>query len=134
MGLHQTLVVTAMPNILLRATRVASILFLLSTIGAAQSHDRKNIILFLVDDLGWQDTEVPFFVKKTPFNRIYRTPALARLASRATLFTDAYAASCVCTPTRISIMTGQNPARHHVTNWILRENVEIGRASCRERV
>ena len=80
-----------------------------------------NMILFLVDDLGWQDTSVPFHADTTQFNRIYRTPNMERLASEGMQFTSAYAA-CVCSPTRISLMTGMNAARHRVTNWTLRKD------------
>lgn len=85
---------------------------------AAPSRQRPNIILFLVDDMGWQDTSVPFWEKETPFNRHYRTPNMERLARQGVCFTQAYAHT-VCSPTRTSIMTGWNPARHHVTNWTL---------------
>ncbi len=80
-----------------------------------------NIILFLVDDLGWQDTSLPFYTDTTHFNKIYRTPNMERLASEGIKFTNAYATS-VCSPTRISIMTGMNAARHRVTNWTLNLN------------
>jgi arylsulfatase A-like enzyme len=80
-----------------------------------------NIILFLVDDMGWQDTSVPFYQDPTPFNRLYNTPAMERLASEGMKFTQAYASS-VCSPTRISLMTGMNAARHRVTNWTLWKN------------
>ena len=79
---------------------------------------RPNIMFFLVDDMGWQDTSVPFHTAPTPFNRHYRTPNMERLARQGIKFTQAYAAS-VCSPTRTSIMTGLNAARHHVTNWTL---------------
>lgn len=79
---------------------------------------RPNILVFLVDDMGWQDTSVPFHREITPFNRHYRTPAMERLARQGVRFTHAYS-HAVCSPTRTSIMTGQNPARHHVTNWTL---------------
>ncbi len=75
-----------------------------------------NIIVFLVDDMGWQDTSVPFWDKETPFNRRYQTPNMERLASEGMKFTQAYATP-VCTPTRVSLMTGMNAARHRVTNW-----------------
>ena len=82
---------------------------------------RPNIVLFLVDDMGWQDTSVPFAKDETPLNRRYRTPNMERLASQGMIFTQAYACS-VCSPTRVSLMTGLNAARHRVTNWTLRRN------------
>jgi len=42
---------------------------------------RPNIILFMVDDMGWQDTSLPFCEEKTPLNRRYHTPNMERLAS-----------------------------------------------------
>ncbi|MDG5798901.1 sulfatase [Marinilabiliaceae bacterium ANBcel2] len=86
-----------------------------------------NIVMFLVDDLGWQDTSVPFWYKKTHFNKLYETPAMERLAQEGVKFTNAYAAS-VCSPTRVSILTGKNPARHRVTNWTLFENESTDRS------
>lgn len=77
-----------------------------------------NIILFLVDDMGWQDTSVPFWEQPTPANTHFRTPNMERLARQGVTFTHARAHP-VCTPTRVSIMTGKSPVRHHVTNWIL---------------
>jgi arylsulfatase A-like enzyme len=88
----------------------------------AAAPERPNIILFLVDDLGWQDTSQPFHLERTPFNDRYRTPHIERLARQGMMFTNAYAASPVCTPTRTSIMTGRNPARTHITNWTLRND------------
>jgi len=83
--------------------------------------ERPNIVLFLVDDMGWQDTSVPFHTETTEFNRRYRTPNMERLAARGMKFTQAYACA-VCSPSRISLMTGLNAARHRVTNWTLRKN------------
>jgi arylsulfatase A-like enzyme len=77
---------------------------------------RPNIIVFMVDDMGWQDTSVPFYKEVTPLNKRYRTPNMERLAQRGVKFTNAYAAS-VCTPTRVSMITGMSTARHKVTNW-----------------
>lgn len=82
---------------------------------------RPNIILFLVDDMGWQDTSVPFHTARTPLNDKFRTPAMERLAATGVKFTQAYAC-CVCSPTRVSLMSGLNAARHRVTNWTLRVN------------
>ena len=77
-----------------------------------------NIVMFLVDDMGWQDTSVPFWDRETPFNRRYKTPNMERLAAEGMKFTQAYATP-VCSPTRVSLMTGMNAARHRVTNWTL---------------
>lgn len=85
---------------------------------------KPNIILFLVDDMGWQDTSVPFWEKETPYNQRYHTPGMERLAKEGMLFTQAYATS-VCSPTRVSLMTGMNAARHRVTNWTLRRNASV---------
>lgn len=86
-----------------------------------KSMSKPNIILFFVDDMGWQDTSVPFWNKKTPFNQLYQTPNMERLAAEGMKFTQAYATP-VCSPTRISLMTGMNAARHRVTNWTLRKD------------
>lgn len=86
-----------------------------------------NIVLFLVDDMGWQDTSVPFHSRRTPLNRKYRTPNMETLASRGMTFTQAYACS-VCSPTRVSLMTGWNAARHRVTNWTLHRDRSTDRA------
>ena len=86
-----------------------------------QSTDKApqpNIILFFVDDIGWQDTSVPLWTETTPFNKRYRTPNMERLAREGMKFTQAYATP-VCSPTRISLITGMNAARHRVTNWTL---------------
>lgn len=82
---------------------------------------KPNIILFLIDDMGWQDTSVPFWTSKTPFNDLYHTPNMERLAREGMKFTQAYATP-VCSPTRISLMTGMNAARHRVTNWTLEKD------------
>jgi arylsulfatase A-like enzyme len=87
---------------------------------------RPNIIVFLVDDMGWQDTSVPFHTEATPFNRRYQTPNMAKLAAEGMKFTQAYASS-VCSPTRVSLMTGLNAAKHRVTNWTLRKNASNDR-------
>jgi len=68
----------------------------------------KNIVLILADDLGWADTTL---YGKTS---LYETPNIERLAARGMTFTRAYA-SPICSPTRASIMCGQNSARHGMT-------------------
>lgn len=98
--------------------RPFSLIALLSIISiqAFSQQNKKNIIVFLVDDMGWQDTSLPFWYKSTPLNSIYHTPNMERLAKRGMKFTNAYA-DPVCTPSRVSLVTGMNVARHGVTNW-----------------
>lgn len=80
------------------------------------SQSKPNILFILADDMGWQDTSVPFARERTKFNDRYHTPGLERLAKEGMKFTQAYSCA-VCSPTRVSLMTGQNEARHHVTQW-----------------
>lgn len=82
---------------------------------------QPNIIIFLIDDMGWTDTSVPFHTETTTLNERYHTPHMARLASQGVMFTQAYA-TAVCSPTRVSLMTGMNAARHGVTNWTLHKD------------
>ncbi len=100
---------------------LASLAFLASGACTAAAQ-RPNIIFFLVDDMGWQDTSVPFHSETTALNQRYRTPNMERLAAQGMKFTQAYA-SAVCSPTRVSALTGMNAARHRVTNWTLRKNI-----------
>jgi arylsulfatase A-like enzyme len=88
---------------------------------APASETRPNILFFFVDDMGWQDTSVPFHAEQTELNRRYRTPYMERLAKAGMKFTQAYACA-LCSPSRVSLMTGMNAARHMVTNWTLRKN------------
>jgi arylsulfatase A len=73
--------------------------------------DRPNIVILLVDDLGWKD--VGFTGSK-----YYETPNIDKLSHRGMVFTNAYAACAVCSPTRASIQTGRYPSRVGVTDWI----------------
>lgn len=77
---------------------------------AAWASDKKpNIVLIMADDLGWKDL-------RCYGNTTLDTPSIDRLAEQGMLFTDGYAASPVCSPTRAAIMTGQAPARLGLTN------------------
>ena len=97
----------------------------MAVVAAASLHahpapeDRPNIILFMVDDMGWQDTSVPFWTQRTSLNAKYETPNMKRLAQQGMLFTQAYASS-ISSPSRCSLLTGANAARHRVTNWTFR--------------
>lgn len=71
---------------------------------------KVNFLFILADDLGWSDLGCYGA-------DLHETPNIDRLARQGVRFTQAYAASPVCTPTRASIMTGRHPARLHMTIW-----------------
>src|SRR5262249_2070087 len=77
-------------------------------VGTAQ---RPNIVFILIDDMGWRDIGANG-------SKYYRTPNIDRLAKEGLRFTNGYASCAVCSPSRAAIMTGQNPARLHITDWI----------------
>lgn len=110
----------------MKQTIITSVFLSLSAFAQAQQTDKPNIIFFLVDDMGWQETSVPFYQDRTELNDIYHTPNMERLAERGMKFTQAYACP-LSSPTRISIMTGQNAMRHRVTNWTLFKNTSPDR-------
>ncbi|MDA1028433.1 MAG: sulfatase [Bacteroidetes bacterium] len=72
---------------------------------------RPNVILIMVDDLGWTDLHIQG-------NEKLETPRLDHFASQGMRFTDGYAAAPVCSPTRAAIMTGMSPARLALTNHV----------------
>jgi arylsulfatase A-like enzyme len=69
-----------------------------------------NIIVFLADDLGWSDL-------RSYGSTFHDTPHLDQLAADGMRFTQAYAASQVCSPTRAALLTGKYPARLATTDW-----------------
>lgn len=76
--------------------------------GECAAPSRPNVILFLVDDMGWMDCGAYG-------SQYYETPHMDRFAKQAMRFTDAYAQP-LCSPTRASILSGQYPSRHGVTS------------------
>ena len=101
----------------LRVLALAALVVLLAMPGRASGQvspppvRRPNIVFILADDLGWRD--LACFG-----STFYETPNLDHLARQGMRFTNAYAACNVCSPTRASIMTGQYPARLHLTDWL----------------
>ncbi len=78
--------------------------------GEMKNSQHPNIILIVADDMGWKDLECYG-------NSICETPNINKLANESVMFTNAYAAAPVSSPTRASIMTGKFPARLHMTTW-----------------
>ncbi len=75
---------------------------------SVQALDKPNVILFLVDDMGWADCGAYG-------STYYETPHMDRFALQSLRFTQAYAQP-LCSPTRASILTGVYPTRHGVTS------------------
>lgn len=78
---------------------------------AAERSTRWNIVLIVVDDLGWRDLGCYG-------SQFYETPNVDRLAAEGVRFLDAYAACPVCSPTRAALMTGKWPQRLGITDYI----------------
>jgi arylsulfatase A len=90
------------------------LLFIGATTGgntSALAADKPNVVLVLVDDMGWTDLGCYG-------STFYETPHIDRLAASGMRFTDGYAACTVCSPTRAAVLTGRYPARLHITDWI----------------
>lgn len=91
-----------------------------------------NIIVFLVDDMGLMDSSLPFLTSTSgtsenyPLNAFYKTPHMEALAKTGVRFSNFYAHS-VCSPSRTSLLTGQNSARTNITNWIKLEEKNSGK-------
>ena len=79
--------------------------------GAPSRAGKPNIVFILADDLGYKDLGCYG-------STFYDTPNLDALAKKGVLFTDAYAACPVCSPTRASLLSGQYQQRTGVTDWI----------------
>jgi len=70
---------------------------------AAASGARPNIVFVLADDLGYADLGC--------YGRQFSTPRIDSIARQGVLFTQAYASSCVCSATRVALITGREPGR-----------------------
>lgn len=110
------------------ALLIAAIGWWCTALGASDAAGERpsalpNVVVFLIDDMGLMDSSTPFLTddegapQAYPLNRWYRTPAMDRLAEGGMRLSHFYSHS-VCSPTRISLMTGQNAARHRTTTWI----------------
>lgn len=98
---------------------LAYLVLLLTMFAAAEAAPAKtspNIVFILIDDMGWKDIGANG-------SNYYKTPHIDQLAKEGMRFTNGYAACAVCSPSRAAIMTGQAPARLHITDWISGEEV-----------
>lgn len=83
-------------------------LFILTLVSIAHATAKPNVIVFLVDDMGWMDCGAYG-------SKYYETPRMDAFALKSMRFTNAYAQP-LCSPTRCSLLTGQYSARHGITS------------------
>ena len=102
---------TSAPASLLLAGALALAFGSRSSLAAQGAERPPNVVIVLVDDLGWRDLGC----FGSPF---YETPHIDLLARQGMRFTEGYAACAVCSPSRAAILTGRWPARIGVTDWI----------------
>jgi arylsulfatase A-like enzyme len=98
----------------IRTLLVSLLLAALASLHAADGTapgGKLNVVLFLIDDLGWRDIGANG-------STYYQTPNIDRLAREGVRFSDAYAACAVCSPTRAAVLTGKYPARLMLTDWL----------------
>ncbi len=101
----------AIPNVLWRFFSTCLVLASVGTAAPSAAAGTPNVVLIVIDDLGWADLGCYG-------SKFYRTPNVDRLAAEGLRFTQAYAACPVCSPTRAALMTGKYPARLHLTDFI----------------
>jgi arylsulfatase A len=82
-----------------------------SSFAAAPAAARPNIVLIVVDDLGYGDLGCYG-------SNVHKTPHLDRLAAEGMRFTDFHANGAVCSPTRAALMTGQYQQRSGIESAI----------------
>ena len=80
--------------------------------------ENPNIIYILVDDLGYGDLNLDLDGTEVFRNPFITTPNLAALAAESLVFTDHYASSPVCSPSRAGLLTGRTPTRANINRWI----------------
>lgn len=80
----------------------------------AKEKQQPNIIVFLVDDLGWNDTSLPMAGTKTDYNKRYKTPNLEKFAQQGVMLTNAHS-QALSVASRASLITGQNNIHCGVT-------------------
>lgn len=93
--------------------------FLLGLTQWVTAAESPNVIIFYVDDLGWQDVQFNDVDDPCPFE----TPNMVKLAKSGMVFSQAYSPAPTCSPSRAGIITGQHPAKIKLTH------VDLGKAS-----
>jgi arylsulfatase A len=96
---------------MMRMLILGALLAFAPLVSAQEPTRPPNMVVFLIDDLGWTDLGCYG-------SDLYQTPHIDRLAQEGLRFSNGYSACTVCSPTRAALLTGKYPARLHVTDWI----------------
>ena len=83
-------------------------------IAAVAAPVKPNIVMILVDDLGWQDVKCYDIDEPSPME----TPNMDALAKRGVQFWQGYSPAPTCAPSRCAIMSGVHPARAQKTHVV----------------
>lgn len=86
-------------------------LFPITALAESGGAAKPNIVLLLADDMGYGDLSCYG-------SEEIASPNLDQLAKEGMLFTDFYAASGVCSPSRAAVLSGRFPVRMGVYSWI----------------
>ena len=89
---------------------IITLLFLALPIVCARADERPNIVVIMVDDMGWSDLGC--------FGGEVETPNIDAMAKRGVMFWQAYSPAPTCAPTRCAIMSGNHPARAQKTHVV----------------
>ena len=95
-------------------TSLAILLFFSNYVVGQEKKDliKPNIIIFYVDDLGWQDSQLNDLDEPTP----WETPNMLALAKEGINFTNAYSPAPTCAPSRAATLSGLHPTKTGITH------------------
>lgn len=99
--------------------------------GAGAAKRSPNIIVYMVDDLGWNHISAPKATIGT-HSKVYHTPTIKKLAKGGVSFTHAYQQPN-CAPTRAAMLSGQYPARIHNDVYVVGSLNRISNREKREK-
>src|SRR5687768_4340873 len=83
---------------------IAALVVLFAVAGPATAAEKPNVLILYTDDMGYGELAC-YGGKRTP------TPHIDALAKDGVRFTDGYVSACVCSPSRVGLMTGRHQCR-----------------------
>lgn len=105
-------------NNVIRVFAAIMLVFIIAS-NKSDAKEHKNVVVILVDDMGWTDLG-------SYGSSFYDSPNIDKLANEGVKFTNGYAMCPVCSPTRASIQTGRYPNRTGITDWIVGLKYTLG--------